>query len=41
MLETRRRRKRAVKVTAGIARRAKKLKKWNARKAKAAAAKSA
>jgi hypothetical protein len=40
MLETRRRRKRAMKDTAGIARRAKKLKKWNAKKARAGAPKS-
>jgi hypothetical protein len=40
MLETRRKRKRAIKDTAGMAKRAKKLKKWNAKKARAAAAKS-
>jgi hypothetical protein len=37
MLETRRRRKRGMKDLAGAAKRAKKLAKWNARKARAAA----
>jgi hypothetical protein len=41
MLETRRRKKRANKNTAGIAKRAKKLAKRNARKAAAGAPKSA
>jgi len=37
MLETRRRRKRGMKDLAGAAKRAKKLAKWNARKARATA----
>src|SRR5207245_2670876 len=41
MLETRRRRKRGKKDLAGAAKRAKKLAKWNAKKARAAAAKPA
>jgi hypothetical protein len=41
MLETRRRRKRGKKDLAGIAKRAKKLAKWNARKARAGAPKPA
>jgi len=40
MLETRRRRKRGKKVLAGAAKRAKKLAKWNARKARTAAPKA-
>jgi len=40
MLETRRRRKRGKKDLAGAAKRAKKLAKWNARKARAAAPKA-
>jgi hypothetical protein len=40
MLETRRRRKRAMKDSAGTAKRAKKLAKWNARKARAGAPKA-
>jgi hypothetical protein len=41
MLETRRRRKRGKKDLAGAAKRAKKLAKWNAKKARAGTAKPA